>query len=127
MIPVIGTIVSWFAKSGVASIGDQLNKAYQAKLNAKNQKERVEADILIEQLRTQQAIVIAEQQNWLTRGVRPAIAYPFAFYLAKILIWDKCFGLGSTPDIPQHMWYMYGGVMTAYFGVRPFEKWLLRK
>lgn len=119
---MIGTIVSWFAGGGIAAIGEQINRAYQARLNAKNNAERVEADKTIAVLTAQQAVLIAEQSNWVTRWIRPAFAAPFIIFNFKVIVWDKCFGLGVTDDLSASFWQLQMVIFGAYFLTRPFEK-----
>lgn len=119
---MIKFLFSWLASGGIASIGEQLNRAYQAKLNAKNDSERIEAEKTIAQLEARQAVLIAEQGNWITRWIRPAFAIPFIVYNAKILVWDKVLGLGITDPISAEYWQLQMIVFGAYFLTRPFER-----
>ncbi len=41
---MIGRIFSWLAGGGIAAIGKELNRAYQANLEAKNDRERIESE-----------------------------------------------------------------------------------
>lgn len=119
---MIKLLFSWFAGSGLAAIGEQLNKAYAAKLNAQNDSERIEAEKAIAQLEARQAVLVAEQGNWVTRWIRPAFAIPFIIYNAKILVWDKVLSLGTTDPISAEYWQLQMIVFGAYFLTRPFER-----
>lgn len=119
---MIGRILAWLGGKGVATIGGELNKAYKNRLEAANDAERIEADKLIAQLSTRQAVLVAEQGSWVTRWIRPAFALPFVIYNAKIIIWDKVLGLGSTDALSAEFWQLQMIVFGAYFLTRPLEK-----
>ena len=94
------SIGQWLFGQGLSSISAQINAAYQAKLNAQNDEARLEADQRIAQLNAQQSLLIAEQNNRLTRWIRPAFAAPFVIYNGKIILWDKVLGWGVTDPLP---------------------------
>ena len=115
-------IISLLTGGGIAAIGKELNRAYQAKLDAKNDHERIEAEKQIAILEAKQAVLIAEQGNWVTRWIRPAFALPFIIYDAKIVIWDKVLEWGTTDPLSVEFWQLQMIVFGAYFLTRPFEK-----
>lgn len=119
---MFSTFLAWLAGGGIAAIGKELNRAYEAKLNAKNDSERIEADKQIAQLQARQAVLIAEQGSWLTRWIRPALAFPVVFIMGKLFIWDKALGLGTTDGLSDNMWTYIWIVVGFYFLTRPFEK-----
>lgn len=119
---MFGMVLSWLGGGGIAAIGKQLNAAYQAKLSAKNETERLQADMDIAQLSARQAVLIAEQGSWMTRWIRPAFAAPFVIYDAKIILWDKVLGWGSTDPLSPEFWQLQMIVFGAFFLARPFEK-----
>lgn len=119
---MIGRILSWLTGGGIAAIGKELNRAYDAKLKAKNNSERIEAEKQIAQLEARQAILIAEQGSWMTRWIRPAFAAPFVIYDAKVIVWDKVLKLGTTDPISPEFWQLQMIVFGAYFLTRPLEK-----
>lgn len=119
---MIGTILSWLTGGGIAAIGKELNRAYQMKLDARNDSERIEADKLIAQLEARQAVLIAEQGSWMTRWIRPGFAAPFVIYDFKVLVWDKTLGWGVTDDLSPEFWKLQMIVFGAYFLTRPLER-----
>lgn len=123
---MIRALLSWLTGGGISAIGAQINRAYEAKLNAANDSERMAADITLRQLQARQAVLIAEQSDGLTRWVRPAFAYPAALYHGKIYVWDKVLGWGVTDPLDERMWWVSVTIIGAYFLTRPFEK-VLRK
>ena len=119
---MIGRILSWFASSGIAAIGKELNRAYENKLKARNDHERITAEKQIAVLEARRAVVLAEQGNWMTRWIRPAFAFPFVIYDFKIVVWDKVLGWGTTDGLSPEFWQLQMIVFGAYFLTRPLEK-----
>ena len=119
---MFATILGWLTGGGIAAIGKQLNEAYATRLRAQTDHEKLEADRAIATLQAQQAVLIAEQGSWMTRWIRPVIAFPFAAYLWKLVLWDKVLGMGATDDLSPNLWWIMGSIITAYFLTRPFEK-----
>ena len=119
---VIGWLVSWLTSGGIAAIGRQLNEAYAARLAAKNNAERIDAEREIARLEARQAVLIAEQGSWTTRWIRPAFAAPFIIFNFKVVVWDKVLGLGVTDDLSASFWQLQMIVFGAYFLTRPLEK-----
>ena len=124
---MIGAILSWLGSGGIAAIGGELRAAYEAKLKAQTDQEKLAAEETIARLEAQQSILIAEQGRWLTAWVRPMIALPFVIYLHKLIIWDKVLGWGSTDNLSPELWNMMTVVVGAYFLTRPIETVLRRK
>ena len=119
---MFGLIAKWLLGGGIAAIGGQLNEAYKARLAAQTDHEKLEADMRIATLQAQQSVLLAEQGSWLTKWIRPAFAFPFVFYINKLILWDKILGWGSTPDMSDNLWKLFWIIVGAYFLTRPFEK-----
>ena len=124
---MIGKILSWLSGGAIEAIGKQLTHAYEIKVSAQNDKQRIEADKRIAELSAQQAILIAEQGNWLTRWIRPAFALPFVIYINKVIVWDMVLGWGSTPPLSSQMAQLLTVIAGAYFLTRPVEKWIKKR
>jgi hypothetical protein len=119
---ILKAILSWATGGGIKAIGGELRAAYEAKLKAQTDAEKLQAEETIARLEAQQAILLAEQGRWLTAWVRPAIALPFVLYLWKLIVYDKVLGWGATDDLSPQLWQMMTVVVTAYFLARPIEK-----
>ena len=126
MLGIAKVVLSWLTGGGIAAIGEQLRGAYEARLRATNDHEKLEAEKEIARLEAQQAVLLAEQGSWLTAWVRPAIALPFVIYIWKLVIWDKTLAWGSTDNLSPELWQMMTVVITAYFLTRPLEKFIKR-
>lgn len=71
------------------------------------------------------AMLAAEVQNNMTKvgwlqavGASPVLsfivvgfAFPFIFYLNKVIVYDICLGLGSTPMLKYELLTQWGGVI----------------
>lgn len=71
------------------------------------------------------SVIIAEQGNWITRSIRPALAFPVIVIIFKLLVWDKALGTwtgGHTDSLDAHMWSYINCVTVAYMGGRSAEK-----
>lgn len=70
-------------------------------------------------------VVKAEQGNWFTRSVRPAMGWIVIILLAKVLLWDKAFGqwtAGHTDALDPNLWNVVMIIIGAYMGGRSAEK-----
>ena len=124
---MIGKILSWLTGGAIEAIGKQLTHAYELKLVADTDAKKLDAEQRIETLKAQQAVLIAEQGNWVTRWIRPAFALPFVIYINKVIVWDMVLGLGSTPPLSNQMAQLLTVIAGAYFLTRPVEKWIKKR
>jgi hypothetical protein len=115
-------LLSWVTGGGLSGITKELGNAYENKLKAETDSEKMQIDAQIDTLRLQQQVLIAEQGSWMTRWIRPAFAFPFVVYDFKIVVWDKVLKLGTTDPLSPEFWQLQMIVFGAYFITRPFEK-----
>lgn len=99
-------------------INNFTNKYYDAKVQL--YAARVHGDV-----DAAKAMLLAEVQNnqtkvgWLSVVATSPIlsfvvvgfAFPFIFYLNKVIVYDICLGLGSTPTIKYDVLTQWGGVI----------------
>jgi hypothetical protein len=97
-----------------------LIKAYQAKLASDNTSERIAADLAARELAVQQNI--ADEGRWWTAAPRAIACWSFAIFIAKCVVWDKVFGLGSTDPLTGSLDTWAGWLMALWFGGRSAEK-----
>jgi hypothetical protein len=102
---------------------------YKTKLTAENTTEQHTVDLARKAMDLDQReaelnnrLLIAEQGNWATRWVRPVWAFPFVFWTYKVIIWDLCFGWGTTHDLKGTPGTLCILVAGAYFGERGINK-----
>jgi len=100
--------------------------AYNAKLKAGNVESRIAADLAAGEIAAQtaetQAITqyrIASLGYWYEP--EKIMGYTVAFYFAKLLIYDKCLGWGTTDPLIGWSGTVATAVVSFYFGKRTFE------
>lgn len=113
-----------FVTGGISlgSIAKEISKYKIAARDAKTDQARIEAQQIISQLESREAVLIAEQKSASTRWVRPAFAALVWIYWAKLIIYDTVLGWGATGAPSDHVKWFVVLIPTAYFLVRPSEK-----
>lgn len=110
---MFASLLKWLAGGGITVLGQEITRAYKAKLDAKNDAERIAADKWIAELEAERASILAAQRDRFERWVRIGFAVPFVIYIWKLVLWDKVLGLGVTdplsPMLTQIMWTVIGG------------------
>ncbi len=122
----VTAILSWLAS---LLTGPLLNKAlegWKAKLAADNDADKIAADLAARELEVQRAEIEAQTQYRIAtigRWYEPEkiIGYSVAFIIAKVLVWDICLGLGSTPEPKGWIATVTLTVIGFYFGKRGAE------
>lgn len=111
------------------AITGPLLEAYKARLSSANQQDAKavelavkEIDAEIESRKAAQAIIIAEQGRWWTAAPRSIVQWSFAIFVAKCVVYDKVFALGSTDSLQGDISSWAGMVMMMWFGGRTIEK-----
>lgn len=115
---LVAILVRWLT----GDVTQALSKAYQAKLEAETQEDKLAAEQRIELLKAKQSILIAEQAHGSTRWIRPAFATIFVIYIAKVVVWDKVLGWGATDPLSPELTEIMMIILSAYFIGRPIEK-----
>lgn len=102
-----------FLSGPLTAISNDLKEAYQSKLNAQNDAERIAADERINLLETRKSVILAAQSDPIERWVRVLFATPFILYTWKLVVWDKILEWGITDplskDLNQLFWIVVGG------------------
>jgi len=103
--------------------------AYKARLDAANTTDRIAADLAakeiaaeIEARKQASAIIIAEQGRWWTAAPRAIVQWSFAVFVAKVVIYDKVLGFGTTDALGGDVASWAGMLMAMWFGGRTIEK-----
>ena len=94
-------------------IAGELRQAYEARLNAQNDQERIEADKVLAQLHARQGALA--QGGMLSAWVQAAWALPFIIYNAKLILWDKVLGWGVTDPLSPELYQIQMIVVGFYF------------
>jgi hypothetical protein len=105
-------MLALLAKIGIGTIVDRLAAAYEAREKARNDRERIVAEERIKALEARRDVQIAEAPSRINTVIRALFALPVAVYFAKIFLWDKVLGLGTTdalsPELEQVAWAIIG-------------------
>lgn len=113
---MLAALASWFLGGGLASIENKLVEAYQAKLTAQNDQDRIAADVTIQTLQARRDVMVGEAGKWSINAlVRAAFAVPVALYYAKIFLIDKVLAMGSTDPLSDDLTWTARTVIGFYF------------
>ncbi|MGB3391031.1 MAG: hypothetical protein WBA88_23970 [Pseudaminobacter sp.] len=112
---MLASILSWIGGGGLSSITKALQQAYEAKLRAQTDGEKLKADVAIRELEAQRSVILAAQSDKVERWVRVGFALPFIVYNAKLVLWDKVLGLGVTDPLSADLAQIQMVVLGGYF------------
>lgn len=108
----MGTILSWIG----SLIAGPLVDAYRARLAAGNEHDRMAADLAAKEIDARRAIVTASLAHWFTALPMITIGMAMAIYVAKLLVWDKVLGLGSTDPLTGDLREWATTIIGSMFG-----------
>ena len=96
------------------SITGALTKAYEAKLAAGNDNDRIAAEVEIENLKARRDVVLASVNDpwWSPRTI---MGWCVAAFVAKVVLWDTVLGLGVTPNPGEMVWWIVVTIIGFYF------------
>jgi hypothetical protein len=119
-------LAKWLAGFVTGPVFDDLLKGYQAKLAAGNTSESIAADLAAKELALQQRELELQTQLRIAAVGHPfepdkLMGYCVAIYLAKLLIWDKVLGLGTTDGLAGFASTTSNLIVASYFAKRGFE------
>lgn len=96
-------------------ISNDLKEAYQSKLNAANDKERMAADERISILEARKSVILSSQSSPTERWIRFGYALPFVVYNGKLILWDKVLGWGVTDALGPELAQISAIVLAGFF------------
>jgi hypothetical protein len=105
-----------FFVTGITALKDGLNQAYKARLDARNDAERIEADKQIAFFKGQIELAneAAKSDKWWS--TRELIGKCALIYVFKIVVWDTVLKLGFTPDPGPHVTGIIMLILGFYYG-----------
>lgn len=116
------TIISFLGGPVIKGLID----AYKAKLDAGTKDNKIAADLAAGEIAAQTTEIqeltryrIAELGYWYEPD--KLMGYAVAVYIAKLLIWDKVLGLGTTDPLGGWIETTANLVVSFYFAKRGFE------
>jgi hypothetical protein len=122
-------LVKLFTGPVLNAITGPIVEAYKAKLGAENNQDGKIVELASKAIdaeigarREASKILIAEQGRWWTAAPRAITCWSFAIFVAKVVVWDKVLGLGSTDALTGDVSGWAGMVMVTWFGGRSLEK-----
>ena len=100
----------------LTTIVGKIADAKIALAQAQTDQEKIHAEERVKGLESQRDVLVAEGAgSRINAIVRAALAVPTICFLWKTVIWDKVFGLGSTEDLSDHLWYVTMIVVGFYY------------
>jgi len=116
------TIISFLGGPVIKGLID----AYQAKLKAGNAESKIAADLAAGEIAAQTAETNAIMQYRIAEIGHPfepdkLMGFCVAIYFAKLLIWDKVLGLGTTDPLGGFAATTANVIVGCYFAKRGFE------
>jgi hypothetical protein len=125
-VAIFTAILSWLGSLLGGPFAKAAVQAYQAKLISDNSAERTAADLAGRELAVQQRELELQAQGRIAeigRWYEPdkLMGYCVAIYFAKLLVWDKCLGLGTTDPLAGFAAVTANLVVSFYFAKRGFE------
>ncbi|PSH64647.1 hypothetical protein [Phyllobacterium sophorae] len=107
MLTAISKLIGVLFTGSLTAISNDLKEAYQSKLDAANDKERIAADERITLLESRKSSILAAQSSPVERWIRFGFAFPFVLYNAKLIIWDKILSWGITDPLGPELTQIY--------------------
>lgn len=116
------TIISFLGGPVVKGLID----AYQLKLKAETTDAKTAADLAATEIAAQTAEMQAQTQIRIAEIGHPwepdkLLAYCVVIYFAKLLVWDKVLGLGTTDPLAGFASVTSNLIVSFYFARRGFE------
>lgn len=115
--------LKWLTGGGIASIGKELRSAYEAKLSAKNDAERIEADRLIATLEADAAARAVKMESPLGRLPLFIAEMSASLYLAAVLI-DSIWPSDWLNPLELPEWFkpQYAAALASVLGIGAAER-----
>lgn len=104
-----------FFTGPLSEISNDLKEAYQSKLIAANDAERLAVQERITLLEARKSIVLAAQSDPVERWVRIGFTLPFIVYVNKVVLWDKVLGWGVTDALSDNFAWIMMTILGGYF------------
>jgi hypothetical protein len=109
-------ILDWLGGGIIRQFTDPLLQAYQAKLNATNDADRLAAEQQIAFFEGQIALAQTAAQHDKWWSTRELIGKCVLIYVAKLVVWDTVLAWGVTPDPGPVVGGIVMVVIGFYFG-----------
>jgi hypothetical protein len=119
-------ILSWLASLFTGPLLDKALDGWKAKLAADNDADKIAADLAAREIAVQQREAELQTQYRIASlgywyEPEKLMGYAVAVYVAKLLIFDKVLGLGTTDPLGGWIETTANLIVAFYFGKRTFE------
>lgn len=123
---IFAKVLSWLASLFTGPLLDKALDGWKAKLAADNDADKIAADLATRELAVQQREIEVQSEYRIAslgRWYEPEklMGYAVAVYVAKLLIYDKVFGLGTTDPLGGWIETTANLIVAFYFGKRTVE------
>lgn len=108
-------MIAWLLSGGLSGITKALQQAYEARLRAQTDSEKLATDLKIRELEARRDVILTAQSDRFERWIRIGFALPFVAYNAKLVIWDKILEWGVTDPLSAELAYIQMTVLAGYF------------
>lgn len=112
-------MIASIIRSLTGGLASEIRGAYRDRLAATNDSERLEAEQRIAQLEARRDALASGGR--LSAIVQAAWALPFIVYNAKLLLFDKVLGLGTTDPLSPELYQVQMIIVGFYFLSRMFK------
>ena len=112
---MLAKVLSWVAGGGVSSITGAIRDMRKDALDAGNTASRIELEATIAGMENRRDVLVAEAKGNWNVFFRILLAFPFAVFLWKVVIWDKVLGWGVTDDLSPDLWNLMMIVFAFFF------------
>lgn len=99
----------------LATIAGKIADARIELAKAQTDQERIHAEERVSTLQARQAVMVAEAGTPINAIIRAGFALPFVVYNAKLIIWDKVMGLGSTDPLSPELFQIEMACVGFYY------------
>lgn len=105
----------------LSQITDALTRAYTVREQARNDKDRIAADVVIRELEAKRDVVIAASVNDRWWSPRSIMGWCVAAFVFKIVVWDTVLQWGVTPYPGEMVTWVVITIVGFYFVSRSAE------
>jgi hypothetical protein len=112
---MIWTILGKLFTTALGQVTKDLTNAYQSKINAQTEQERIAAEERIATLEARKTTILAAQSDPYERWIRIGWSVPFILYNCKLVVWDKMLGLGTTDPLSPELYSVMMICLGGYF------------
>lgn len=112
---MLAALLSLLAKIGIGTIANKIVAAYETRAKAETDTQRIAANERIKTLEARRDVMVAEAGSPVNSFIRAGFALPFVIYNAKLVIWDKVLGWGTTDGLSNELFQIELACIGFYF------------